>query len=128
MKTETTDHGELETWTPQEVADGLAQGKVTLVDVRTPAEYAFESVEGALLLPMAHFDPRFLPSDGDKRVVLMCGSSVRSGKMARKTLEAGAERIAHLQDGFAGWKKAGLTHIATDMASGAPVRKTPSNG
>ncbi|SIO29717.1 rhodanese-like domain-containing protein [Vannielia litorea] len=126
MKTETTDHGTLETWTPEEVNEGLTQGKLVLVDVRTPAEYAFEHVEGALLLPMAFFDPRFLPEEGDKRVVLMCGSSKRSEKMARKTLEARGGQIAHMDGGFGGWKEAKLDYITTDMASGALVRSSSS--
>ena len=124
MKQENIDAGTLETWTPQEVQAALKDSKAVLVDVRTPAEYAFEHVEGALLLPMAFFDPRYLPEDKDKRLVLMCGSSARSEKMARKTLEAGAGRIAHLEGGFGGWKEAKLDYITTDMASGAPVRKS----
>lgn len=124
MKQEVVDKGTLETWTPQEVDTALRGGTAVLVDVRTPAEYAFEHVEGALLLPMAFFDPMYLPEDKDKRLVLMCGSSARSEKMARRTLEAGAERIAHMEGGFAAWKKAKLDYIATDMASGAPVRKS----
>jgi rhodanese-related sulfurtransferase len=123
MKTETVEGGTLETWTPQEVAEGLGAGRVVLIDVRTPAEYAFEHVEGAMLMPMVFFDPRFLPEDGAKRTVLMCGSSMRSGKMARRALGEGATRIAHIEGGFGAWKQAGLAHIATDMATGAPVRK-----
>ena len=46
--------------------------------------------------------------------------------MARKALMSGRERIAHLDGGFAAWKKAGQPYITTDMASGAPVRKAPN--
>lgn len=125
MQKEKLENGELENWTPEEVDAGLKDGNIVLVDVRTPAEYAFEHVEGALLLPMAFFDPRFLPEDKDKRLVLMCGSSARSGKMARRTLDAGAQRIAHMKGGFGGWKDAKLEYITTDMATGAPTRKSP---
>lgn len=125
MEKEKIENGELETWTPKEVEAGLRGGNIVLVDVRTPAEYAFEHVEGALLLPMAFFDPRFLPEDKDKRLVLMCGSSARSEKMARRTLEAGAHRIAHMKGGFGEWKNTKLEYITTDMTTGAPVRKSP---
>jgi rhodanese-related sulfurtransferase len=125
MDTENIDNGELQTWTTDEVADAIANEKIVLIDVRTPAEYAFEHVEGAMLLPMAFFDPKFLPGEEGKTVVLMCGSSARSGKMARKALMSGRERIAHLDGGFVAWKKAGQPYITTDMASGAPVRKAP---
>lgn len=123
MKQETIENGTLEIWSPEEVAAALDEGTAVLVDVRTPAEYAFEHVEGALLLPMAFFDPKFLPEDTGKRLVLMCGSSTRSEKMARKVLAAGAKRIAHLEGGFGAWKQAKRDYITTDMASGAPVRQ-----
>ncbi|MFD2741447.1 rhodanese-like domain-containing protein [Sulfitobacter aestuarii] len=123
MQSEDHNGATLETWTPQEVASAQNTGDIILVDVRTPAEYAFEHVEGALLLPMAEFDPAFLPSQQDRRIVLVCGSSQRSAKMAKKMIEAGAERIAHLEGGFTGWKEAHQPYIGTDMASGAPQRK-----
>ena len=118
MKKEMVDGGALETWTPEEVEAALRKGEIVL------AEYAFEHVEGALLLPMPFFDPRYLPEDNEKRLILMCGSSARSEKMARKTLQSGAKRIAHLEGGFGAWKDAKLDYVTTDMASGAPVRKS----
>ena len=122
MQTEDIDGKTLETWTPEEVATAMKKGEIVLIDVRTPAEYAFEHVEGALLFPMAFFDPHYLPSQREKPIVLMCGSSARSGKMARKVLEAGAHSIAHLEGGFGKWKKDNQPYIGTDMPSGAPKR------
>ncbi|AEI96502.1 rhodanese-like domain-containing protein [Roseobacter litoralis] len=124
MKKEMVDSGALETWTPEEVEAALRKGEIVLEDVRKPAEYTFEHVEGALLLPMAFFDPRFLPEDNEQRLILMCGSSARLEMMARKTLQSGAKRIAHLEGGFGAWKDAKLDYVAADMASGAPVRKS----
>ncbi len=75
-----------------------------LIDVRTPQEYMFEHIEGALLMPMAFFDAKKLPGQSDKRIVLHCGSGVRSEKMAKTAIEAGFDRIAHLDGGFGAWK------------------------
>ncbi|RVT87339.1 rhodanese-like domain-containing protein [Rhodobacteraceae bacterium CCMM004] len=125
MKTQDTDAGPLEVWTPQEVAQALDKGEIAVIDVRTPQEYMFEHIEGAMLLPMAFFEPSRLPAQEGKRLVLYCGSSARSGKMAQKALASGVTPMAHMEGGFAAWKEAKLPHIGTDMGSGAPKRVTP---
>ncbi len=46
---------------PQDVARGLAEGSVLLVDVREPNETAVERYPGAFHLPMSQFDPAAIP-------------------------------------------------------------------
>lgn len=125
MKTEDVKGMTLETWTPQEVHDALAQGRIVLIDVRTPQEYMFEHIVGSLLMPMSFFAPKHLPAQGAKRIVLHCGSGVRSEKMARAAMDAGIDRIAHLEGGFGAWKEAGLPYMGTDMGTGAPSMVNP---
>ncbi len=122
MKTETVDGGTIETWTPQEVWDAYSQGKIALIDVRTPQEYMLEHVEGALLLPMPFFDSEKLPSQQGKRLVLYCGSSARSGRIASACAAKGMVPVTHMEGGFAAWKQACLPYMGTDMATGAPKR------
>jgi rhodanese-related sulfurtransferase len=123
MKTQQLDGGTLEIWTPEEVSKAMEEGRVVLVDVRTPQEYAHERIPGAMLLPMQDFEASYLPDSG-KPIVLHCGSGIRSGKMAEKVLAAGADKVAHMDGGMGGWKQAGLTYVGTDPASGAPKRMT----
>ena len=125
MKTEHLDNGTIETWTPDEVFEALQAGSIVLIDVRTPAEYAFEHIEGSLLSPMAFTDPKSFPTQETKKIVLHCGSGVRSGRVAEMCLKAGFERIAHMEGGFGAWKAGKLPHISTDMATGAPKRVFP---
>ncbi|WP_372837373.1 rhodanese-like domain-containing protein [Puniceibacterium confluentis] len=125
MKTEMHDSAALETWSPDEVQSALAANEIVLIDVRTPQEYMFEHIEGALLMPMAFFDATKLPGQSEKRLVLHCGSGMRSEKMAKAAIAAGFDRIAHLDGGFGAWKSAKRPYIGTDMASGAPQRVTP---
>lgn len=125
METQNTENGQIEVWTPEEVAKALDAGEIALIDVRTPQEYMFEHVAGAMLLPMAFFCTDRLPSQEGKRVVFYCGSSMRSGKMAEKALAEGFGPVAHMKDGFAGWKAAKLPYTGTDMATGAPKEVTP---
>ena len=122
MKTEEIGNARFETWTVEEVARAWERREVVLIDVRTPQEYMFEHIQGALLLPMVFFDADRLPGQSDKRIVIHCGSGVRSEKVARAAVEAGIGRIAHLEGGFAAWKAAGKPYVGTDMATGAPKR------
>ncbi|MFU1478807.1 rhodanese-like domain-containing protein [Roseovarius sp. C7] len=118
MKRESVDGKTLETWDAQELQDALESRDAVLIDVRSPAEYMLGHVAGSLLMPMPDFDAKALPEKGKKRLVLMCGSGMRSEKMARKVLAAGAEQVAHLDGGFGAWKEAKLPHVAVDFPTG----------
>ena len=122
MKTESIENGVLETWSVEEVFDAYSKREIALIDVRTPQEYMFEHIEGALLLPMTFFEPDKLPSEEGKRLVFYCGSSARSRKVAIQYLAGGAKRATHMEGGFGAWKQTGKPHIGTDMATGGPKR------
>ncbi|MDA7425123.1 rhodanese-like domain-containing protein [Thalassococcus lentus] len=122
MKSETVGSATLETWSVEEVEQAFAANEIVLIDVRTPQEYIFEHIEGALLMPMAFFKAEKLPGQTEKRIVLHCGSGIRSEKMARLAIDAGVTKIAHMDGGFGAWKTAKKPYIGTDMASGAPKR------
>ena len=120
MKTEETESGLIEAWTPAEVAK--ARKDIVLVDVRTPQEHALERIGGAMLMAFQEFRPDCLPGQEAKRIVLHCGSGVRSGKAAAMCLGAGMDRIPHMEGGMAAWKESGQEYIGTDVSSGAPKR------
>lgn len=122
MKTEDITDGRLEHWTPRDVADAFARDEIVLIDVRTPQEFGVERIDGALLAPMQALMPEHLPDQSVKRIVLHCGSGMRSRKVAERCLAAGAERIAHMEGGFGAWKEAGLEYTGTDVTTGAPAR------
>ncbi|KPP90613.1 MAG: rhodanese-related sulfurtransferase [Rhodobacteraceae bacterium HLUCCA08] len=122
MKTEQIGDATFETWSAEEVARACAANEIVVIDVRTPQEYMFEHVEGALLMPLSFFDGKRLPGQSEKQIVLHCGSGVRSERTARMAIEAGVTRIAHMEGGFAAWKAAKLPYIGTDMATGAPKK------
>ena len=122
MQTEQLGAATFERWSPEEVKSARDAGEIVIIDVRTPQEFAFEHIEGAMNFPMAYFDGKALPGQSDKRIVLHCGSGIRSAKMAKVAAEAGLDMIAHLEGGFGAWKQAKLPYIGTDMASGAPKR------
>jgi rhodanese-related sulfurtransferase len=113
----------LDVYTPQEVKELFDRNEVVVIDVRTPNEFAFEHIPGAMLYPMSRFDPEKLPTQESKRIVFHCGSGMRSHKVAEKAAAAGLSRVAHMEGGFGAWKKAGLPYLAIDPATGSLVDK-----
>lgn len=103
----------IETLEPAAVAQLLQAGKILLIDVREPGEYAAERIAGALLYPLSTFDAKTLPDDGARRVVFQCGSGKRSLTAAERRLAAGQNQAAHLGGGIAAWKAAGLPVITS---------------
>lgn len=120
-ETETIGTGVLETLSAAEVKALYDANAIVLIDVRTPAEYAFEHIGGALLAPMSSFDPARLPTGGDRPLVLHCGSGLRSHKMAEACLQSGFTKISHMGGGFGAWKQMGYAYLGTDPATGAPA-------
>jgi rhodanese-related sulfurtransferase len=96
---------------PVDVERDLRDHKIVLVDVREPNEYAAERIPGALLFPLSSFDPKALPSPGDRTLVFHCGGGRRSGLAIDKCREAGIEHVSHVAGGLGAWKKAGLPTI-----------------
>jgi rhodanese-related sulfurtransferase len=93
---------------PEEVARGLAEGKVLLVDVREPNETAVERYPGAVYLPMSAFDPAAIPDPQGRRVVFACRSGNRSVTASLMAQAAGLPYDAHLAGGIKAWKELGL--------------------
>jgi rhodanese-related sulfurtransferase len=105
---------------PEEVRDLLAAGKILLVDVREPMEYAAERIPGALLYPLSTFDAAQLPPDGPRQVVFSCAAGGRSLTAARQRLALG-QPAAHLAGGISEWKAEGLPVVRIDPRTGRPV-------
>lgn len=105
---------------PADVARGLAARTILLIDVREPHEYEAERIHGALLYPLSTFDPAALPDPKGRRIVLHCGSGMRSAKAVAACEAAGVAVDSHLRGGIQAWKAAGLPTITTDPATGQP--------
>jgi rhodanese-related sulfurtransferase len=114
----------VENWTAEQVQEAFDRNEIVLIDVRTPQEYLLEHIEGVMLVPMAEFVASSMPTQTDKRIVLHCGSGIRSARVAEMCLSAGMDRIAHMEGGFAAWKAKKLPYIGLDFSTGAPKRMT----
>ncbi|HTH33999.1 MAG TPA: rhodanese-like domain-containing protein [Xanthobacteraceae bacterium] len=94
--------------TPQEVAQGLSEGRMVLVDVREPNETALERYPGAVIVPLSAFDPAAIPDPQGREVVFACRSGRRSVTASLAAQEQGFAYSSHLAGGILAWKAAGL--------------------
>ena len=94
--------------TPQQVAEGLKQGHIVLVDVRERNETAVERFPGAVLVPLSSFDPATIPAPPGSEVVFACRSGRRSVTASLAAQEQGFDYNSHLAGGILAWKAAGL--------------------
>jgi rhodanese-related sulfurtransferase len=94
--------------TPEQVAQGLKEGRMLLVDVRELNETSVESYPDAVIVPLSSFDPSDIPDPQGKQVVFACRSGRRSITASLAAQDAGLPYSAHLAGGILGWKAAGL--------------------
>jgi rhodanese-related sulfurtransferase len=94
--------------TPEDVARGLTEGRILLVDVREPNETAVERYPEAVYLPMSVFDPAAIPDPQGRQVVFACRSGNRSVTASLMAQAAGLPYDAHLAGGIKAWKELGL--------------------
>jgi rhodanese-related sulfurtransferase len=94
--------------TPEDVARGLAEDSMLLVDVREPNETAIERYPGAVIVPLSSFDPAQIPDPKGRQVVFACRSGRRSVTASQAAQAQGLPYDAHLAGGILAWKAAGL--------------------
>jgi len=94
--------------TAEEVAKGLSEGRMLLVDVRELNETSLESYPDAAIVPLSAFDPAAIPDPGGKQVVFACRSGKRSVTASLAAQEQGYPYNSHLAGGIIGWKAAGF--------------------
>jgi rhodanese-related sulfurtransferase len=93
---------------PEEVARGVDDGSMLLVDVREPNEVAVESFPYAAVVPLSNFDPAAIPDPQGRRVVFACRSGRRSVTASLAAQERGYPYDSHMAGGILAWKAAGL--------------------
>ncbi len=93
---------------PEDVAKGITEGRILLVDVREPDETDVERYPEAVYMPMSEFDPSALPDPAGRDVVFACRSGNRSVTASLIAQNAGLPYDKHLAGGIKGWKAAGL--------------------
>ena len=113
------------TYRVEDVQARLSDGRLQIVDIRDVRELEREgTVPGALLAPRGMLEfwvdpesPYHKPvfADESREFVLFCGAGWRSA-LATKTLQdMGMGNVAHIDGGFAAWKKAGAPTVTLEQ-------------
>lgn len=95
-----------------ELASGLEDGSLVLVDVREPHEFAAGHIPGSVSLPLSRFDPAALPAA--ERIVFSCAAGVRSQVAVDQCRASGLRWSEHYPGGFKGWISAGMPAASGD--------------
>lgn len=96
---------------PRELAERLdADARVTLLDVRTPAEFASIHIPGSHNVPLDHVNERIdeLVNVVGERVVLVCRSGARSRQAEEAFRAADHPNVHVLAGGVNAWQASGL--------------------
>jgi len=88
---------------PRDAAARLAAG-ATLVDVRSPDEFARAHVAGAKNLPLGSFGD----VEAEGPVIFMCRSGARTGAACDQLAATHSGEVLVLDGGLDAWRKAGL--------------------
>lgn len=86
-----------------------------LVDVREPAEYAAEHIDGATLVPLSRLEAQAIPSPQGRKIIIHCRKGMR-GQNACAQLQARLQNadIVNLRGGIEAWMAAGLPVVRGD--------------
>ena len=109
----------------EEVRQQQADPNVQIVDIRDPRELERDgTVPGALLAPRGMLEfwvdpesPYYKPVFGDesKKFVLFCGAGWRSALATKTLMDMGMTNVAHIDGGFAAWKKSGSSIVSLEQ-------------
>lgn len=103
--------GQIEEIKVQEAAQLIKKkpGEVSIIDVRTPAEFAGGHLAGARNMDFfgGRFDVDVMNLPKNKPVLLYCRTGRRSAGAAVQMKEEGL-KVLHMHEGIEGWQKAGL--------------------
>ena len=99
-----------ESITPQQAREMLrSDAPLTLLDARTPEEFAEKHIEGATLIPLQTLGenlPR-LANVKEKKILVYCRSGSRSVSASRLLVENGFHPV-NLEGGIVQWESEGL--------------------
>jgi rhodanese-related sulfurtransferase len=95
-------------YTPQQVAELIAQGGVQVIDVRQAHEHEAGHIAGSRLIELAELPSQAETIDAAVPVIFYCRSGGRSA-MATQALEQAGYEAHNMAGGMLEWHTAGLT-------------------
>jgi len=83
-------------------------GDAIILDVRTPAEYNGEHIEGTANIPLDEINKHVDTLRGYKHIYVHCASGNRSTQACQKLDTLGLDNIINVEGGISAWKDAGF--------------------
>jgi rhodanese-related sulfurtransferase len=100
------------TISPRQLADFCKNGRIDLIDVRTPVEYREVHVAVAQNVPLDRLDPVALMQtrngSRDEPLYVICRSGSRGRQACEKFLAAGFPNVVNVEGGTLAWAECGL--------------------
>lgn len=86
------------------------KSEALLIDVSTPAEFRESHIDGSVLHPLSHLNPREIGRMAENKAscVLICRSGKRAGQAAEKLKADGISNVCILEGGIQAWEASGL--------------------
>lgn len=98
----------VKTCCPEDLKKKIADENICVIDVREPAEFKSEKINGTSNHPLSGFDKKLPDLSKNQGVILVCKSGARSERAAQKLAASGCSGIYVLEGGLDAWKTAGL--------------------
>ncbi len=92
----------------RDLAESLAHKGVTLLDVRSEAEWEAGRIDGARHITLGYLPDRLDDIPREKPIVVQCQSGSRSAIAASILRARGFDRVVNLAGGITAWGRAGL--------------------
>jgi rhodanese-related sulfurtransferase len=102
---------ELSTISARRLSEMQCKRPVTLIDVRTPAEFREVHAVDAQNVPLDTLDPTSLLAESQasgEPLYLICQAGTRGTIACRKLIEAGCKNVVNVEGGTQAWEAAGL--------------------
>lgn len=110
-------------WSVHTLAERLAAADLTVIDVRSAAEWSDGHLPGAVHLPLEGLVKGAAGLDPAIPVALICGSGYRSSIAASMLLQHGFREVMNIQGGMTAWTAAGYP-VAAEEKEQDNVRST----
>ncbi|HET6871569.1 MAG TPA: rhodanese-like domain-containing protein, partial [Sporolactobacillaceae bacterium] len=78
--------------------------KITILDVREPAEYAFGHIPGAKHIPLGELEERLKELNKEDDLYLVCRTGNRSDYAAQVLTKKGFNKVTNVSPGMSNWE------------------------
>ena len=88
---------------PADLHQAMQQGRITVLDVRQPEEWAICHIASSIHIPMGEVASRIDELNPAQPLVAVCHHGMRSEHVARGLIRAGFEQVGNLVGGIDAW-------------------------